>query len=283
MSNQLVWLITGTSSGIGREMTLAALQRGDKVIATTRTQSFNTILDLKEQGADILELDVAASLDTLKEIAKEAIKIHGRVDVVVNNAGFIVSGSLEETSHEETLSQFNTNVFGALNVSRVFLPYMRERKSGTIAFIGSCYGWRSVPFSGLYVTTKFALRGLSETLHEEIAPFGLRSICFDSGCFRTPVLDKRIKWHSRLPEYREHGDRANAELLSYSGYQKGDPVRGVNAIIDVVRGEGPAEGRKPPAVFSLGVDCYETVKGHCEKTLERLEEWKDVTLSTDFC
>ncbi|TFK38501.1 hypothetical protein BDQ12DRAFT_747752 [Crucibulum laeve] len=281
-SQQLVWLITGCSSGIGREMTLAALKRGDKVIATTRSQSFATIADLKAEGADVLELDVTATADRLKEVADEAIKIHGRVDVVVNNAGFVMSGGLEESTHEDALTQFNTNVFGALNVSRAFLPHMRERGSGTISFIGSCYGWRSVPFSGLYVTSKFAIRGLSDTLHEEIAPFGLRSICFDSGCFRTPVLDKRPRWQPRLEAYKEKGEEANAALLAYSGYQKGDPLKGVNVIIDVIRGEGVSEGRPIPKGFSLGADCYETVKLHCETTLARLEQWKDVTLSTDY-
>ncbi|KAF8202134.1 hypothetical protein BJ912DRAFT_1019097 [Pholiota molesta] len=281
-SEPFVWVITGCSSGIGRELTLAALKRGDKVIATTRSQSFHTIQDLQTQGAAILELDVTAHIDELKKIAAGAIKIYGHVDVVMNNAGFVMSGSLEESTYEDMVTQFNTNVFGAMNVSRAFLPYMRERRKGTISFIGSCYGWRTVPFSGLYVTSKFAVRGMSDTLDDEISPFGLRSICFDSGCFRTPVLDKRPRWNSAIEEYREAGEAANAALLAYSGYQKGDPVRGVNTIIDVIKHEGVAQGKEVPSGFALGADCYETVKAHCDKTLTRLEEWKEITLSTDY-
>ncbi|KJA21767.1 hypothetical protein HYPSUDRAFT_67465 [Hypholoma sublateritium FD-334 SS-4] len=277
-----VWVITGCSSGIGRELTLTALERGDKVIATTRGQSFDSIKDLKALGADIFELDVTAHIDELRKIAAEAVKVYGHVDVVMNNAGFIVPGCLEEITNEEMITQFNTNVFGAMNVSRAFLPYMRERKTGTIAFIGSCYGWRTVPFSGAYVTSKFAVRGMSDTLNEELAPFGLRSICFDSGCFRTPVLDKRPVWKSSIGDYKEAGEAANAALLAYSGYQKGDPVRGVNTIIDVIKGEGVAHGKVIPRGFALGADCYGTVKAHCEDTLKRLESWKEVTLSTDY-
>ncbi|KAF5310145.1 hypothetical protein D9619_010395 [Psilocybe cf. subviscida] len=249
----LVWVITGCSTGLGREMTIAALERGDKVIATTRAESFHEIKDLTSLGADILTLDVTASLDELKQIAAQAVAIHGNVDVVVNNAGFAVNGSFEETTHEETLTQFNTNVFGALNVSRAFLPHMRSRRSGTIAFIGSCTGWIGFPFSGLYVASKFAIRGISESLHQEIAPFGMQSLCFDFGFFLN------------------------------NGAQRGDPVRGTNAVIDIIKGEGLAVGKKIPVNgFAIGVDTYEIVKKSCEDVLERLEEWKDVALSTDF-
>lgn len=144
--------------------------------------------------------------------------------------------------------------------------------------------------------------GISDTLHEEIAPFGLRSICFDFGCFRTPVLEKRPRWVPVLEAYKDAGEKANTMLLGtshlytsisltyfiscvnavHSGYQKGDPVRGVHAIINIIKGEGPATGKNIPSGFALGADCYVTVKEHCEDTLARLEEWKEVALSTDY-
>jgi NAD(P)-dependent dehydrogenase (short-subunit alcohol dehydrogenase family) len=282
-SQPFVWVITGCSTGVGRAMAIAALKRGDKVIATTRAESFHKIKDLTSEGADILTLDVTASLDELKQIAAQAVAIYGHVDVVMNNAGFVLSGTYEETTHEDTLTQFNTNVFGALNVSRAFLPHMRPRRTGTIAFIGSCWGWIGVPFVGLYVASKFALRGISETLHQEIAPFGMQSLCFDSGCFRTPVLGKIQRQTAGISDYKEHGEAHDVMRRSFDGAQRGDPVRGVNAIIDIIKGEGLAAGKKIPIDgFAIGVDAYGTVKKSSEDVLERLEEWKEVTLSTDF-
>lgn len=145
------------------------------------------------------------------------------------------------------------------------------------------------------------MEGMSDTLDEEISPFGLRSICFDSGCFRTPVLGKVRYKPGAIEDYREAGEVTNAALLgtyfvnhrmvvqrltlyhtAYNGAQKGDPIRGVNTIIDVIKREGVAQGKDIPSGFSLGADCYETVKNHCEDTLQRLEAWKEVTLSTEY-
>ncbi|KAF9461445.1 hypothetical protein BDZ94DRAFT_1167682 [Collybia nuda] len=284
MTSQLVWLITGTSTGLGLSLTLAALKRGDKVIATSRARSLSNFDDLKAQGADTLELDVTAPLSKLQEIAKKAVEIHGRIDVVVNNAGYILVGPIEENTPEETLDQFNTNVFGALNVTRAFLPYMRERKTGTFIFMGSIGGWRGAPNVGLYATTKLAVRGISETLHAEISPLGLRSICFDFGYFRTSFLtsDHRAPVVSRIPDYKPIVEKSEAALQAYNGKQPGDPLKGVEVMLDVVRGEGVAVGKSFPISLSLGSDCFGVVKASSEATLARLHEWEEVTKSTDF-
>ncbi|KAG6815785.1 hypothetical protein H0H87_011378 [Tephrocybe sp. NHM501043] len=283
-SSQLVWLITGTSTGLGRDLTLAALKRGDKVIATARARSLSKLDDLKVRGADTIELDVTAPLEVLQKIAKEAVAIYGQVDVIVNNAGYILVGAIEENTPEESYDQFNTNVFGALNVSRAFLPYMRQRKTGTIIFIGSLGGWRSGPNAGLYSATKHALRGISLSLHDEISSLGLRSICAEFGYFRTAFLtsDHRAPKVSRIADYKPVTDASNAALEAYNGKQPGDPVKGVEILVDVVRGEGVAAGREFPTVLSLGSDCYEVTKTASEKTLARLEEWKEVSFSSDF-
>ncbi|CAA7269832.1 unnamed protein product [Cyclocybe aegerita] len=284
MSSQLVWLITGTTSGLGRDLALEALKRGDKVIATGRARSVTKLADLKEKGADVLELDVTATLEDLHEIAKKAIAIHGRVDVLVNNAGYILVGAIEESTPQETLDQFNTNVFGALNVTRAFLPYMREKKTGTVVFIGSIGGWRSVPYAGLYATTKWALRGISETLHDEISPLGLRSICIDFGYFRTAFLaaDQRAPQVARISDYQETSERAEAALQAYNGKQPGDPLKGVAVIADVVKGEGGAAGKPFPRSLALGTDCYTGAKKSSLEAIERLEAWKEVSFSTDY-
>ncbi|KAF9560040.1 short chain dehydrogenase [Agrocybe pediades] len=284
MSKQLVWVITGTSSGLGRDLTIAALKRGDKVIATGRARSISKLKNLEEQGANILELDVTSPIETLHEVAKKAVAIYGRVDVLVNNAGYILVGAIEENTPQETFDQFNTNVFGALNVTRAFLPYMREKRTGTIVWMGSLGGWKSTPYAGLYSTTKWALRGISETLHEEISPLGLRSICIDFGYFRTSFLqtEQRAPKVERISDYREVGQRVEAALQAYNGKQPGDPKKGVELVLDLVRGEGEAAGRPLPVGIAFGSDAYNVAKTASEQALARLEEWKDVSFSTDF-
>ncbi|PPQ72404.1 hypothetical protein CVT26_003797 [Gymnopilus dilepis] len=284
MASPLVWLITGTTSGLGRDLALEALKRGEKVIATGRARSIDKLEELQSKGADVLELDVTAPLDTLHDVAKKGIDIHGRVDVLVNNAGYILVGAVEESTPEETLAQFNTNVFGALNVTRAFLPYMRERKSGTVIFIGSVGGWRAAPYAGLYSATKWALRGISETLHAEISPLGLRSIHFDFGYFRTSFLQstQRAPKVSRIADYQETSERVETGLQKYNGNQPGNPLKGVEVIVDVVRGEGSAKGKEFPLFVGLGSDFYTVARQETAKTLDNLEAWKDVSFSTDF-
>ncbi|KIM42597.1 hypothetical protein M413DRAFT_444303 [Hebeloma cylindrosporum] len=284
MSSPLVWLITGTSTGLGRDLALEALKRGEKVIATGRSRSIAKLDDLKTKGADVIELDVTSPLETLHEIAKKAVEIHGRIDVLVNNAGYILVGALEESTPQETFDQFNTNVFGALNVTRAFLPYMRGKRTGTVIFLGSLGGWKSTPYAGLYSTTKWALRGISETLHDEISPLGLRSVCIDFGYFRTSFLesDQRAPKVSRIPDYKETSDAAEAALQAYNGKQPGNPLKGVQVMVDLVRGEGQAVGKPFPRGLALGTDSYNVAKNSSHRALERLEIWKDVSFSTDF-
>ncbi|KAF8879567.1 hypothetical protein BD779DRAFT_1627971 [Infundibulicybe gibba] len=280
----LVWLITGTSTGLGRELTLAALARGDKVIATSRARSLSKLAELKSAGADVLELDVTDSLENLHKIAKEGVEIHGRVDVVVNNAGYLAVGALEESTPQETLDQFNTNVFGALNVSRAFLPYMRKEKKGTVAFLGSIGGWSDVPNAGLYCATKSAIRSITETLHAEISSLGLRAICLELGHFRTGFLaaGHRAPYVPRIEDYYPMSEKADQSRQAYSGNQPGSPGKGVKAIIDVLHGTGVAQGKPFPVVLQLGSDCFKVVTVSCENTLDNLQQWKEVTLGTDI-
>ncbi|CAA7268728.1 unnamed protein product [Cyclocybe aegerita] len=274
MSAPLVWLITGASSGLGRQVALEALNRGDKVIATARPTSVAKLADLKDQGADVLELDVTAPLEVLHEVAKKAAAIHGRIDALVNTAGYILIGPMEETTPQETLEQFNANVFGALNVTRAVLPYMREKKTGTIIFAGSICGLESTPFAGIYAATKWALRGVSQSLHDEISPLGLRSLCVDFGYFRTAILqsERLVTRESTLADYQDRLQR----------HQPGDPVKGAKVVVDIVKGEGVATGKAFPRSLVLGTDCYNAAKKEVEGMKERLEEWKEVSLSTDF-
>ncbi|KAL0569690.1 hypothetical protein V5O48_012277 [Marasmius crinis-equi] len=296
----LVWLITGTSfvflfhfadrwlsmrsrTGFGRELAIAALQRGDQVIATARACSFSKLQDLENRGAKVLALDVTAPLEDLHEITKRALAFYGRVDVLVNNAGYLLIGALEESSPQETFDQFNTNVFGALNICRAFLPYMRKRKTGTIVFIGSIAGWGSLANAGLYIATKHAIRGLCSTLHEEISPLGLRSVCVDMGYFRTPFLTEGhcLEAVNRISDYQEMAENSNKALRDANGKQAGDPARGAQVLVDLIH-EKDNDGRPSPTSIQLGSDCYSGAKRRCEQALLNLELWRDVSYSTDF-
>ncbi|TFY71380.1 hypothetical protein EVG20_g1624 [Dentipellis fragilis] len=284
MSGQLVWLITGTSAGLGRLMTLEALKRGDKVIATARGRSVSKLDELKAQGADVIELDVTAPLETLHETAKKAVAIHGRIDVLVNNAGYLAGGALEETTPQETYDQFNTNIFGALNIARAFLPYMRPRRTGTVVWIGSIAGWEGIASAGLYCATKTAVRSLSMALDNELGPLGLRSMNFEFGYFRTTFLapSQRTESTTRIKDYDEACGAAAAALAAYDGKQPGDPIKGIKVMVDLIRGEGVAAGRKVPHTIQFGSDTLKTVKDFCAETTGRIEEWGDVFASTDF-
>ncbi|KAJ2921724.1 hypothetical protein H1R20_g15370, partial [Candolleomyces eurysporus] len=271
-------------SGLGRDLALAALARGDKVIATARGRTVSKLEDLKTAGAATLELDVTSPLEKLHEAAKEAVNIYGKIDVLVNNAGYMLVGAIEESTPEETFDQFNTNVFGALNVARAILPYMREKKSGTIIWMGSVGGWQSVPYGGLYATTKWALRGISETLNDEISPLGLRSVCIDLGYFRTSFLGgtQRGPPVSRIPDYQPLTEAAEARFQAYNGKQPGNPAIAVELLVDLLHGDGNTQGKSFPTTINLGSDSYSVAKKASEDALIRLEEWKTVSYSTDF-
>jgi NAD(P)-dependent dehydrogenase (short-subunit alcohol dehydrogenase family) len=167
-----VWLITGCSSGFGAALVKEALGRGFAVIATARNPA--KIADLKDAGAATLALDVTKPLPELKKIAEEAFNIYGRIDYLINNAGFSQVGGLEELTPEETQAQFDTNIFGVLNVNRAFFPYLRKARSGVVANLSSVGAWRGYAGVGLYCASKWCLSGLSESMTLEMKEFGIK-------------------------------------------------------------------------------------------------------------
>jgi len=187
------------------------------------------------------------------------------------------------SSPEETYDQFNTNVFGPLNVNRAFLPYMRERKSGTIVWVGSMAGCRGAANAGLYVGTKHAVRGLSLSLQEEVAPLGIRSVCFEPGSSHTSILnaDNQGQDKVRNEDYREIVEVTNARVNAFLSKRRGDPKKLAEVMIDVIKGEGIATGKEFPSVVALGSDAYSLIKYSAKETLNSLETWKQLTISTD--
>lgn len=168
-ANSLVWLVTGCSSGFGLEFYLNIKARGDYIIATARDLSSPNMrhyiqVSQTEDNVSVLQLDVTASQEFLNGIIAEAIKIYGRIDVLVNNAGYVALGGWEDLGYDGFVKQFETNVFGLLKVTNAVLPHMRERRSGTLVFMGSLSGWKGNEFCGAYAASKFAVEGLSCSL-----------------------------------------------------------------------------------------------------------------------
>ncbi|KAK1243402.1 hypothetical protein MKX07_004030 [Trichoderma sp. CBMAI-0711] len=278
----LVWLVTGCSSGFGREFVHEILKRGDKVIATARRPE--TLEDLKKAGAAVLQLDVTWHQERITETINNAIAIFGQLDVLINNAAYVLGGAWEDLSYEDFREAFETNVFGPLKVTKAALPHMRARKTGTNVFISSISGWSGMEFNAGYAGTKFALEGMAESLDREVRPLGLRTLIIEPGFFRTDLLSQgNLKTtESSIPDYAEASKAFNRLLAEKNHAQAGDPKKGVAVVVDLVRQEGVVEGKKVPVRMALGQDAYEVIKGKCRKTIELLEDWKDVISSTDL-
>ncbi|OQD73629.1 hypothetical protein PENDEC_c014G02742 [Penicillium decumbens] len=277
-----VWLITGTSSGFGTEFVKAAIARGDKVIATAR--NIDRIAHLKDIGAAIMQLDVTAPQDELDRKANEAISTYGRIDVLVNNAGYTQFGTVEESTHDEWFAQFNTNVFGALNTTRSFLPHMRSNKSGTIVFIGSMIAWDGLPAVGPYCASKAAIHYAVESLSREVSPFGIRALLVEPGTFRTDLLAEtnRKMAQSKFDDYNDLREAVERGFADLNGNQTGDTVKGVSRIIDIVKGENGTAGKDWPYQLPIGSDAVAFIRKKCEDTLRELDLWEGIAQSTDF-
>jgi NAD(P)-dependent dehydrogenase (short-subunit alcohol dehydrogenase family) len=278
MSQQRVWLITGANSGFGTEFVHQILARGDKVIATGRNS--DKLSALSNTGAHLLKLDVTSPLGELKEIAKQAEAVYGRIDVLVNNAGYIEMGTIEETTPERTFQQFNTNVFGLLNVTRAFVPYMRERRSGTVVNIGSIGGWEGIAGAGLYCASKAVITTLSEALKNELVPFGVEVHCIEPGYFATSLLtagNLALNKNASIVDYADLNRQLEARWTQASGNQPGDPAKGVARMIEAVTHTGYAKDKEIPVRVVLGKDAFER-SGQCIARMERERQaWKEWT------
>ncbi|RFN54482.1 hypothetical protein FIE12Z_1270 [Fusarium flagelliforme] len=280
--SQLVWLVTGCSSGFGSEFVKQILSRGDKIIATARNSA--RIEPLASQGAAVLELDVTDTQDSIDQTIAKAISIYGHIDVLVNNAGFVAAGSWEDLSYDEFVSSFETNVFGPIKVTRALLPHMRARKSGTLVFIGSLSGQVGHPFTGAYAGSKFALEGVVESLHKETKALGLRTLLMEPGRFRTPLLSTghlRPK-QSQIPDYESASETHHGHLYGGDLKQPGNPEKFVAVVLDLVREEGCAKGKDIPFRLPVGRDAVEEIGAKARDILETMQEWDPVITETDY-
>ncbi|KAJ6466829.1 hypothetical protein C8R45DRAFT_1020256 [Mycena sanguinolenta] len=277
-SSQKVWLITGTSSGFGECLVKSVLARGDLVIATARTLAKIQHLTQSE-NVRVLELDIVSGEAAIKAIIAKAVEFWGRIDVLVNNAGHGAKGIMEESGSAQLRLQYETNVFGTLDVTTAVLPYMRARRSGTIVMIGSRTSWRPEnPSTGLYGSSKAALRVISETIAAETEQFSIRMLIVEPAAFRTnSLMNTPYYTGNAIPDYDKMREQSLTWYETINGLVKGDPVKAMEVLTDVVRGEGGAAGRPWPLYLILGDIGVAGVSEKCHRMLKVIDDWRDVT------
>lgn len=273
---QKTWLITGASRGIGTEIAKAVLAAGDKLVATARNQT-----DLQQFGSseDILTLsmDVTDEVQVKAAIAT-ALEKFGQIDVLVNNAGFGLLGAVEECSAEEVESVYRTNVFGLLNVTRAVLPSMRQHRSGHIINLSSLGGYQSSPGWGIYCSTKFAVEGITEALHGELAPLGIHATVVEPGYFRTNFLDSSSLRPSatQIPDYAETVGKMRDVAAERNHQQLGDPTKLAQAILEIVNAD------TPPLRLPLGTDTLQVIAEKNAYVEQETAQWRTLAESTDY-
>ncbi|KAI9039224.1 putative short chain oxidoreductase/dehydrogenase [Aspergillus affinis] len=282
----LVWFITGGSSGFGYQLSLHALAAGHNVIATVRntTKSADAVNGIESRGGKVIELDVT-NAETVPDVVKKAESIYGRVDVLVNNAGYSLLGAIEDISDDEALAQFNTNFLGPLRLIRSFLPSLRAQGNGTIVNVSSIAGQNALPSCGLYASSKFALEALSESLAQEVAPFNISVLIVEPGGFRTNFLSAVQKTETSLSEPYRGGpvDEMLGKFESAQGKQPGDAEKAAARIFGAVTGEGVGGELKGRVLrLPLGPDCVNRLEVKLKSVSADLEASRDVAMSTNI-
>jgi NAD(P)-dependent dehydrogenase (short-subunit alcohol dehydrogenase family) len=276
MSNgSRVWLITGISRGLGRELARVVMQEGDVVVGTTR--SGESDLEQESDALYVLPLELPGGSHT-NAVVRVAHAIHGRLDVVVNNVGYGLLGAVEEATEQEAHRVFDVNFWGTFEVVRAVLPLLRAQRSGHIVNLSSIAGLAPMAGSGLYAAAKFAVEGMSLALAEEVAPLGLRVTLVEPGAFRTDFLTPQSIRSAgrRIQDYAETSGRVQERLAALDGNQPGDPVAAARAIVAAVRSE------QPPLHFVLGPDAMARTRARLDALTKDLARWEPQSLSTDF-
>jgi NAD(P)-dependent dehydrogenase (short-subunit alcohol dehydrogenase family) len=277
-SNQKVWYVTGASKGLGLSLAKQLLSEGKKVAATSRT-----IDDLKNAvGENENFLPLAVNLlneESVAESIEKTVHHFGRIDVVVNNAGYGLVGALEELSDAETRQNFDVNVFGSLNVIRKALPHLRKQKSGHIFNVSSIGGFTGAfPGFGIYCATKFAVQGFTESLAAEVKAFGINATIVSPGYFRTNFLEDSSLSVPKTPiqEYQTVRDVQSAHENDINGNQLGDPQKAALAFIKT------AEMQNPPVHLFLGQDAYDMAAIKIQSVKEDMESVREFATATAF-
>ena len=271
-----VWLITGSSRGLGRALAEAVLAQGHKLIATARNPT-----QLIGLGARYGSRVRAVALDVTDEHAaaraiEAAIDTFGRLDVLVNNAGYGNVSSIEDTSDADFRAQIETNLFGVVNVTRAAIPIMRRQRSGHIIQISSIGGRRGTPGLGAYQTAKWGVEGFSEVLAKEVVPLGIKVTIIEPGGFRTDWSGSSMTIYPTRPEYDSTVGEVARFQRSYDGAQPGDPAKAAAVIIHITSLD------EPPLRLLLGTDAVQLAEKGEIARIESDIKWRNLSISTDF-
>lgn len=271
------WLITGSSRGLGRELTKAVLAGGDRVVATARRPE--QLDDLVKQYGDAVR---AIALDVTDAKAAEAavrtaIDEFGGLDVVANNAGYANSAPIEETTDQDFRAQVETNLYGVVNVTKAALPYFRRQRAGHFLQFSSVGGRvGGTPGMGAYQTAKFAVEGFSEVLSNEVRPFGVKVTIVEPGAFRTDWGGTSMAIAPVGEDYDSTVGEINRYRVAVDGKQPGDPAKAARAVVDIVALD------EPPLRLLLGKDALEHADRASRSRADEAAHWADVTTSTDY-
>jgi len=272
-----IWLVTGSSRGLGREIARAALEIGSRVVATARRrEQLDDFVDIYGDRVRTAALDV-----TDPEAARDAVGVavaeFGQLDVVVNNAGYANSAPIEEMTEEDFRAQIEANLFGVVNVTRAALPILRQQRSGVFVQFSSVGGRvGGTPGMGAYQTAKFAVEGFSEVLANEVAPFGVKVIIIEPGAFRTDWQGSSMQLHAVGPDYEQTVGEFNRSRRRADGKQPGNPARAARIIVDVVAMD------EPPRRLLLGAGAVTLAREAGQRGAAELERWADLSASADY-
>lgn len=276
MNHPKTLFITGISSGFGKALANEALAAGYRVIGTVRNQdALQAFEALSAERAHGVVLDVT-DFERIGDVVADVESRHGPVDVLVNNAGYGHEGIFEESSLEEMRRQFDVNVFGAVAVTKAFVPYFRQRRSGHILNITSMGGMITMPGIAYYCGSKFALEGISDALSKELAPFNIFVTAVAPGSFRTDWAGRSMQRTPRsIADYDASFDPVRQAREEKSGKQLGDPKKAAHAMLQLIN------SANPPAHLLLGSDALALVRGKLRQSLNDLKQWEALTCSTD--
>jgi NAD(P)-dependent dehydrogenase (short-subunit alcohol dehydrogenase family) len=271
-----VWLITGSSRGFGRSLAEAVLAHGDRLVATARQPE--QLGDLVKQYGDSVRavpLDVTNPEQARAAVAA-AVDAFGRLDVVVNNAGYGYAAAIEDASEEDLRAQIETDLWGVINVTRAALPALRKQRSGHIVQFSSIGGRMGLAGFGAYHTAKWAVEGFSEALAREVAPLGIKVTIVEPGGFRTDFGLSSIRVTPPSADYQPTVGRVMTFLHDVAGHEPGDPAKAAQAIIAVVNEE------HPPLRLLLGSDAVQIARQVDRADLAETDRWEHLSTSTDF-
>lgn len=271
-----VCFITGSSRGFGRALAEAVLEQGDQLIATARKpEQLTDLVERYGEQVRAIALDVTDT-EQVKSAINATIEAFGRLDVVVNNAGYGNISSIEETTEEDMRAQIETNLWGVINVTRAALPILRKQRAGHIVQFSSVGGRIGSPGLGAYQTAKWAVEGFSEVLSKEVAPLGIKVILIEPGGFRTDWAGSSMNFTQPGEDYQATVGLMYERLRERAGKEAGDPVRAAKAIIHIIN------EKNPPLRLLLGRSAVQFARAADQAKLAETDRWEKLSDSADF-